>query len=154
MLGGALAQWPVGRLSDSVERRRILLGLCFGAAIIGVLLFYFSNGAPAMQLTLAALFGSFALPVYWISFAHANDLADAQEAVNVSASLLLLFSVGAILGPIFASALKHQYGHGAMFLYTAAIHILIALAVWFRMTRPLPGLRDSATPMLSIGLQK
>ncbi|MGB0085138.1 MAG: MFS transporter [Rhodomicrobiaceae bacterium] len=135
VLGGALAQWPVGRLSDRADRRRVLAAACIGAAITGTLLFVFSGGSPAVRLSLAALFGIFALPVYWISFAHANDLAEPGEAVNVSANLLLLFSIGAIFGPILASALKIYLGYGSLFLYTASIHVLIAAAVLYRISR-------------------
>jgi MFS family permease len=62
-------------------------------------------------------------------------LAEPEEAVNISASLLMLYSVGAIFGPLIASVLKQQYGPGTLFLYTAIIHVLIALAVWYRTTQ-------------------
>jgi hypothetical protein len=67
--------------------------------------------------------------------AHANDLADPGEAVSVSASLLLLFSTGAIFGPIFAALLKQEFGHGIVFLYTAGIHVLVMLAILYRTTQ-------------------
>ncbi len=135
VLGGAIAQWPIGRISDKVDRRRILIGLSIGAALTGLFLFAATEAATEIKLTLAAFFGVFMLPIYWISFAHANDLAEPEEAVNVSASLLLLFSTGAIFGPIFASILKEEFGHGSLFLYTAGIHGLIALAIVYRMTQ-------------------
>ncbi len=135
VVGGALAQYPVGRLSDSIDRRRVLVAICIGACITGVLLFLFSDAAPPVKLALAAAFGVFALPVYWVSFAHANDLAEPDEAVNVSSNILMLFSTGAIFGPIIAAVLKQQFGHGTLFLYTAFIHLLISLAVLYRMTQ-------------------
>lgn len=135
VLGGAFAQWPIGRLSDMVDRRRVLAAACFGAALTGLALFLFAGLSPALQLTLGALFGVFALPIYWISFAHANDMAEPGEAVNVSANLLLLFSVSAIFGPIFGSLMKQQLGPGGLFLYTAVIHVLVGAAVLYRTTR-------------------
>jgi MFS family permease len=135
VLGGAFAQWPVGRLSDSVDRRWVLMALCLGAALTGIGLFLAAAVGTAIKLSLAALFGAFILPVYWISSAHANDLADPGEAVSVSASLLLLFSTGAIFGPIFAALLKQEFGHGIVFLYTAGIHVLVMLAILYRTTQ-------------------
>jgi len=133
VLGGAIAQWPAGHFSDRIDRRRILIGLCAGAAIVGVLLALATASGPLIQLPLAALYGVFALPIYWISFAHANDLAESDDAVNVSASLLLLFSTGAILGPVFGALLKEAFGHGSLFLYTALIHLLILSAILYRL---------------------
>lgn len=135
IIGGALAQWPVGRLSDRLDRRRVIIGLSLGAALTGGVLFALSDAAPLVKLALAALFGACALPVYWMSFAHANDLAERGEAVNISSTLMLLYGVGAIFGPLIASVLKQQLGHGSLFLYTASVHVLIALAVLYRMTR-------------------
>ena len=142
VLGGALAQWPIGRVSDRLDRRLVLAALCAGAALIGMVLFLLPDAAPALRLTLSALFGACALPVYWVSFAHANDLAERGEAVSVSSSLLLLFGLGAIVGPIAAALLKQQLGAGSLFLYTAGIHLLVALAVLYRMTRRSPPRRQ------------
>ncbi len=140
VVGGALAQWPVGRVSDRVDRRRVLAALCLGAALTGCLLFAAGDASPLLKLALAGVFGVCALPIYWVSFAHANDLAEPGEAVNISSNLMLLFGIGAIFGPFIASVLKQQFGHGSLFLYTAAIHVLIGLAIVYRMTRraPLP----------------
>jgi len=135
VVGGAISQWPVGRMSDAIDRRRVLVALCGAAASTGVLLFFFADAAAETKLTLAALFGASALPIYWISFAHANDLASPEDAVDVSASLLLLFGFGAIAGPVIASVLKTQFGHGTIFLYTAVVHVLIILAILYRMTQ-------------------
>lgn len=141
VLGGALAQWPVGRMSDRFDRRFVLLGLCGGAALTGLLLSRFGGPNPLPTLALGTLFGIFALPVYWVSFAHANDLAEPEEAVNVSASLLLLFSTGATFGPVLASLLKQQHGTGSLFSYTASVHLAVMAFVVLRLLlrkTPLP----------------
>jgi MFS family permease len=132
VLGGALVQWPVGRLSDAIDRRYVLLALCAGAAVVGVMLFLNAGASAAVKLSLAAGYGIFALPMYWVSFAHANDLAEPEEAVNVSASLLILFSMGAVCGPVLASLLRTQLGFGSLFLYTASIHSLVLVAIAIR----------------------
>ena len=36
ILGGAVLQWPVGRLSDRMDRRLVLLGCCLGSAALGL----------------------------------------------------------------------------------------------------------------------
>jgi len=140
VIGGALAQWPIGRISDRLDRRVVLVALCICSAAAGFAFFMVPAQAVSVKLGLAAMFGVGALPIYWVSFAHANDLVTRDEAVNVSSSLLLLFAMAAIFGPIMAALLMARIGPDALFLHTALVHALIAAAVIYRMTRraPLP----------------
>jgi MFS family permease len=142
LLGGAIAQWPMGRLSDRLDRRRVLVGLCLGAAAfaLGLVLGGFGPDDTTPKLVLAALFGFCALPIYWVSFAHANDLAEPGEAVDISSSLLLLFASAAILGPMLASLSMRFIGPNALFMHTAFVHCVIAVFVVYRMSQraPLP----------------
>ncbi len=142
LAGGAVAQWPMGRLSDRLDRRRVLAGLCLGASAIALGLVFggFGQDDMAYRLVLASLFGFCALPVYWVSFAHANDLAEPGEAVDISSSLLLLFASSAICGPMIAAATMRVIGPNALFMHTAFVHFLIAVFVIYRMSQraPLP----------------
>lgn len=133
--GGAIAQWPIGRLSDRIDRRRVLGSICLGAALAGILLSLAVGWPVWLRLGFVALFGVFTLPVYWVSVAHANDLAKPEDMVNVSSSLLLLFGVGAIVGPVFGASLMSLMGPGALFLYTAIIHMAVTAMVLYRTTQ-------------------
>jgi MFS family permease len=126
VVGGALAQWPLGKLSDKTDRRSVLIVISVSASVLGLLLFLFSSSAFGVKLTLAFLFGASALPVYWVSVAHANDYASAAQSVDVSSNLLLVFASGAIFGPILASGAIAIAGSSCIFLYTALIHALLA----------------------------
>jgi MFS family permease len=140
VLGGALAQWPMGHISDRLDRRGVIAALCLSAAVLGAVLVGLGPEDVGPKLVVAALFGFSALPVYWVSFAHANDLAEPDEAVDVSSSLLMLFAVAAIGGPLLAATLMRWIGPGALFLHTACVHVVIALFVIYRISRraPLP----------------
>jgi MFS family permease len=140
VIGGALAQWPMGRLSDRIDRRAVQFGLCLWSAAAAVGMITIAGDDVALRLALVWLFGIGAMPVYWVSFAHANDLAEPGEAVDVSSSLLLLFAIGAIIGPALAAFAMRIFGPEALFAHTATVHVLIALAVAYRITRraPLP----------------
>jgi MFS family permease len=135
VVGGALAQWPMGRLSDHFDRRTVLAALCLSAALAALAMLSLGQGSVAWKLGLAVLFGFSIMPVYWVSFAHANDLAERDEAVDVSSSLLLLFASAAIVGPVIAALLMRNIGPNALFMHTAAVHVVIAAVVIFRMTR-------------------
>ena len=140
VIGGALAQWPMGRISDRLDRRGVIATLCLGAAALGLVLVGLGKDDVQRKLIVAALFGFCVLPVYWVSFAHANDLAEPEEAVDVSSSLLMLYAVAAVGGPLVAAALMRIGGPSALFVHTACVHVVIAGFVIYRMTRraPLP----------------
>ena len=63
LVGGALAQWPIGRISDRMDRRLVLAMICAVAALIGMMLFLLPDAPLYLRLSLAALFGACALPV-------------------------------------------------------------------------------------------
>ena len=138
VIGGAIAQFPMGRISDRLDRRAVLAALAVSAAILGLLSAHLSDADIGTRLMLSGLFGFAVMPIYWVSFAHANDLAEPGEAVDVSSSLLLLFAAGAIAGPMVAAFAMRALGPGALFVHTALVHGTIALFVIYRMTRRAP----------------
>jgi MFS family permease len=132
VLGGAISQWPIGRLSDQLGRRAVGIVVCAIAAAGGTSLYLMaSSGAPVLYL-LGALYGAMAFTVYTLCVAHANDLVHRKRAVEVSSGLLLVFSAGAIIGPMMASAIMHSVGHGGLFLHTAIAHASIAVVMLLR----------------------
>lgn len=140
VIGGAVAQWPVGRISDRIDRRIVLVAVSLLSAVAALGLILFGGRQGTTLLVLAALFGVGALPVYWVSFAHANDHAPREAAVDVSSSLLLLFAAAAIAGPIIAALLMRVLGPSALFVHTALVHVLVAAVVAYRTTQrgPVP----------------
>jgi len=68
-------------------------------------------------------------PVYSIAVAHANDRADAGSFVMVSAGLLLMYGIGAIIGPFLASAMMTFGSPAYLFLFTGMVHLLLAVYV-------------------------
>ncbi|HNP37196.1 MAG TPA: MFS transporter [Woeseiaceae bacterium] len=136
VLGGAGAQWPLGVMSDRVGRRNVLavMGLIgtiiSAAAAIGAAQFGFIS-----IILIGAAWGCIAFPLYSIAVAHTNDFALPSEYVTVSAGLLLLYGVGAIAGPILASAAMTWLGAGGLFLFIAYTHGLLTLIIIYRMLR-------------------
>jgi MFS family permease len=81
---------------------------------------------------LIAVYGICAFSIYTLCLAHANDLVPKERAVEVSSGLLMMFSIGAVLGPLIASLVMSVAGTGALFLHSAAAHALIALTLLIR----------------------
>lgn len=136
VIGGALAQWPLGVLSDHVDRRAIMGVMTVVAAALGAVMIMLADQLSHTQLNLlGACWGAAALPMYAISVAHANDHADPTEYVTVSSGLLLAYGIGAIVGPFTASLLMTARGPTGLYLFTAVIHLLLAAVIVVRSVR-------------------
>ncbi len=132
-LAGALAQWPVGRLSDRVDRRLVLLALLAGAATVGFLLWLLA-ASGVLLIVFGLLFGALALPCYSLAAAHAYDKTPASETVPTAATILLANALGAVIGPLIASMAMAAAGPRALFLFTACTQALLAAYVLYRTT--------------------
>ena len=131
-LAGAIAQWPLGRLSDRIDRRLVIVGAAVCAAASGALLSIWVGPSTVVLIVLSSVFGGCALPLYALSIAHANDFADHPRFVVTAGGLLLLYGIGASLGPLIASGLMTYWGAGGLFLFTTLIHSALALFVILR----------------------
>jgi MFS family permease len=140
VFGGAVGQWPMGWLSDRMDRRIVLAAVSFVAVIIGAVLWLMAAKLSSIGLiTLAAIWGAMSFPVYSLAVAHANDRAEAGSFVMVSAGLLLMYGIGAIIGPFIASTLMTFGNAGYLFLFTGIVHLLLAIyVVTRRFIRPQP----------------
>lgn len=136
VIGGALAQWPMGHLSDAIGRRKVLILVAGLSAIVGVATGTMADDAGFVGVNLlGAAWGFVAFPIYGLAVAHANDFADAEDYVMVSSGLLLMYGGGAVAGPFLASALMTVAGGTSMYAFTAAVHLLLALYVLNRIVR-------------------
>lgn len=135
VIGGALSQWPLGRISDTMDRRKVIGFCCFLAGIMGIGLALVQGYSVIGLWFLIFLFGVFTFPLYSLSIAHANDSVSREDFVEVSSGLLLIFGVGAIIGPLLASKLIQHFGQSTLFLFTATVHGLTGVLAYFRITR-------------------
>ena len=141
VLGGAAAQWPLGLLSDRLGRRHVLTLVAVVAAIVGALLYGLSGHIGTVTIcVLGALWGALAFPLYTIAVAHANDYADPSEYVNVSSGLLLMYGIGATVGPFVASTMMTAISSRLLFGFSFAVHALLAgFALYRYFVRSTPG---------------
>jgi MFS family permease len=131
IVGGAALQLPLGIFSDKLDRRWTLLAATLGAVLAGLYLTTASPGA-AWQIYLGIfLFGAFALPLYSLSAAHANDLAKPGQYVLLAAGLTFFFSIGAMVGPLVSSWVIERHGAASLFIFTSIIHgAFLVIALW------------------------
>jgi MFS family permease len=138
VVAGAVMQLPAGRLSDRTDRRYVLAGAAFGAALFGLIVFVVQPRSGLFVLPATAAYGAFAYTLYSIAVAHANDHARAEDFVKVSGGLLLLYGFGTIIGPLVAAALMEWMRPESLFLATALAHICLAGYTMLRIKRRAP----------------
>ena len=133
VLGGALAQFPVGWLADKFDRRWVLIWLS-GVSLIAcaVTVPASTQGTLAIMVS-ATFFGLTTVPIFSVSAAHANDFADTDERVELSAALMFFYAVGAIAAPLLASSLIELFGPGALFTFVAFGHFGLIIFGLLRM---------------------
>lgn len=139
VLGGAAGQWPLGRWSDHVDRRWVLVTAALAGVVVGLALWWaVRDAAPLYLLLLSGAWGAIAFPLYSVSAAHANDYARPKEYVMISSGLLLMYGVGAIAGPFLAPVFMAVTGPGGLYLFAALVHLLLAGYTLFRISRRPP----------------
>jgi MFS family permease len=131
---GALAQWPLGWLSDQIDRRLVILGSGFSASILCVLLLQISPQQTLFYVTFAAL-GGVSLPLYSIAVAHTNDRLDPKLMTGASSTIVLILGVGSLLGPTIAGYLLSTLGPSGYLFQLGITHLFIALGMAYFIVR-------------------
>ncbi|MBY6120927.1 MFS transporter [Mameliella alba] len=132
--GALFLQYPIGWLSDRVDRRKLI----FGAAVIGgvaAVVGWFSGGGFWL-LTGAAFFaGGVSAPLYALFLAYTNDFLDAEDMAAASGGLVFTFGLGAIAGPLATGWAMQVFGPGAFWLFMSGTFGAIGLYALYRMTQ-------------------
>jgi MFS family permease len=135
ILAAALTQYPVGRLSDRVDRRTVLGSACLIATLVAGSIVFFGPLPKAVLLLLTALFGGAALTLYSLAVSHVNDHLEPTQMVAASSALLLVNGTAAAAGPVLAGSLIGVLGPGAYFGTLATLTGALSLYNLWRMSR-------------------
>lgn len=127
LFGGFAIQWTIGTLSDRLDRTSLLLVLVVLMSCGSVWIVFSSGTSIPVLLIKMAVFGGLMFSVYPLAVARTHDVFEPAEAVAVSSALILCYSIGAIFGPILASAamtiLESPFG---LFWYWSVISAVFA----------------------------
>ena len=134
-LGGMIMQFPLGKLSDLVDRRLVLVGapgiaipICFLLAMLE---------SPVDNLlrlySLIALLGGLTLPLYSICMAHMNDYLKPGQVVAASGTLVLILAVGMTFGPTLGAFAIEFYGPNGLFYLLSIISAITVMTAFFRL---------------------
>ena len=132
---GAIFQWPVGYISDKIDRRIVLIGVTFIASGLSLFIVASSYISLVIFFLLLAIYGGMCLPMYSLTIAHTNDFLQQNEIVGASATIAILVGLGSICGPIIVSFFMNLIGPDGFFIYLFIVHGLLGFFGLYRMAR-------------------
>ena len=145
-VSGAVSQWPIGKLSDMFDRRKVIIIVTFAAAF-----FAFCAILSSRQMYLPGdlatskfwfyvfliLFSFCSLPMFSLILAHTNDFIPKEKFVAAGASLQFIFGMGAMAGPFLCSIFMGMVGPNGFFIFLLFFHSVIgAYGVYRSKVRP------------------
>lgn len=140
--GALILQYPIGWMSDRVDRRRLIFGAAaLGATACALGWIAGSGTGPAGSGTLwplmaaAFLAGGVTTPLYALLLAYTNDFLSSEEMPAASGGLIFTFGLGAILGPLLTGWAMEELGPFAFWLVLGATFTVLALYALYRMTQ-------------------
>ncbi len=132
--GALVLQYPIGWLSDQIDRRKLIFGAAtLGAAFCGM---GWVAGNGLWPLMAAAFFaGGVTTPLYALFLAYTNDFLSTEDMPAASGGLVFTFGLGAIVGPLVTGWAMEGLGPFAFWLVLGATFGAIALYALYRMTQ-------------------
>jgi MFS family permease len=150
IVGGALLQWPVGWLSDRIDRRKVMAGAAAASVVSALLLALLGGASYAWFLALGALVGASIIPVFGLCAAHANDHSAPEHAVATNGSLLLLHGVGSVAGAAIGGAVVGVFGPSALFYYVAFVYLAFGVFCVYRIRVKAPVPDSAKSPFVPV----
>jgi MFS family permease len=138
ILAAVLTQYPVGRLSDRMDRRTVIAVVCTVAMVVAGSIVAFPEIPRGAFLALAALFSGVVLTLYSLSVSHVNDKLEPAQMVAASSALLMLNGTSAAIGPVLSGCLMTAFGPHAYFATLASLTGLLAVYDLWRKYRRRP----------------
>jgi MFS family permease len=147
-VGGLVFQYPIGWVSDRMDRRVLIMGLTAAGALLTLVGGIFS-AHYAVVLALGFVVGGVANPLYSLIIAYTNDFLEPADMAAASGGLLFINGLGAMTGPLIIGAAMTRFGADAFFAYIGTLFALVALYALHRMSkRPAPEETSSYAPVL------
>lgn len=115
ILGGALLQIPIGKLSDHMDRRLVMIIVTVLTGLVSIYLMFFSHSFLSMIIGVFLL-GGFSFTLYPLSISHTSDHLGPGAVVSALALITLCYGIGSVLGPLCVSTSIHLLGPEGTFL--------------------------------------
>ena len=145
-IGALILQYPLGWLSDRIDRR-LLIMVVSAVGGVGATLGFFLGGNYYLLLAAAFLIGGMSNPLYSLLIAYTNDYLQHDDMAAASGGLVFINGLGAIAGPLITGWLMGDsvFGPPGFFLFIAMLLLVLVAYGAYRMTQ------RAATPVEETG---
>ena len=133
-IGGMLTQYPLGWLSDRMDRRA-LIALTAAVGAVGASIGVMSNGDFNLILVAAFLMGSTSNPLYSLLLAYTNDFLDHEDMAAGSGGMIFLNGLGAVSGPLITGWMMSVFGPSGFYILIGVLFTMLAIYAVYRATQ-------------------
>ena len=127
-------QYPIGWLSDRMDRRVLIIWLSLIGAAGSLIAFVISDSFVAIVIS-GAIVGGTSNPLYALLIAYTNDYLEREDMAAASGGLLFINGVGAITGPVIVGRMMDIIGNNGFWLFTSALMGAVGGYGLYRATR-------------------
>ncbi|MEM6987707.1 MAG: MFS transporter [Pseudomonadota bacterium] len=133
-IGGMVLQYPIGWLSDRLDRRWLIIGVTTTCSLACVAVNYVDNTFTAL-LVIAFILGGTSNPLYSLLIAYTNDFLENDQMAAASGGMIFINGVGAMASPVIVGAVMAQVGPNGFFGFIGLLMIAVAVYGLYRMTQ-------------------
>lgn len=133
-VGAVLMQYPLGWLSDKMDRRLLILFVA-AAVALGAVTAMLLGGVFAVLLAAAFMVGGMSNPLYSLLIAYTNDFLAHEDMAAAAGGLVFINGLGAVSGPLITGWFMELIGPPGFFLYIALLGGALSAYAAYRMTQ-------------------
>jgi len=126
-VGAVLLQYPIGWISDRMDRRFLIIIVSFIGMLFGTNF--------TLLLASAFIVGGMSNPLYSLLIAHTNDFLEHDDMAAASGGLVFINGLGAVFGPLIVGALMESVGPSGFYMFTAVLFVLLVGYAGYRATQ-------------------
>jgi MFS family permease len=131
---GMITQYPIGWLSDRVDRRALIaLTAMIGSA--GAFIGMMADGNFQLLLVAAFLMGGTSNPLYSLLLAYTNDFLDHEDMAAGSGGLIFINGLGAVSGPLITGWMMGLFGASGFYMLIGLLLAILAVYAIYRATQ-------------------
>ncbi|MEY8701963.1 MFS transporter [Francisella philomiragia] len=131
ILGGMLLQVPIGKISDLMDRRKVILLAGAGILIASLLITVFHTSYLIFGVVIF-VFGGCAFVIYPLSISHASDFLEENEVLGAIGVLTIAYGIGSVVSPVIISSVMSLFGPFGFFIITAILSAILCLYSTYR----------------------
>ena len=135
IVGAMLLAWPIGRLCDRFNRRRVLMGVLVVAAMTSAAIPFVGNTHAVVLIAVVGLYMGLSAALYPVSVAITNDQMPSHRITAASTTLLLAYGIGSCIGPVVAATAMDEFGPNGLFYTNTVFLAVLGVYLLYRLQR-------------------